>query len=57
VALEIACGRRSTEAEYKGPHLPIVGWVWEAYGNERLCEAVDKTLLEFVTSDKIAIIP
>jgi hypothetical protein len=47
VALEIACGRRSTEAEYEGPHVPIVGLVWKAYGNERLREAVDKTLLEF----------
>ncbi|GLT57306.1 hypothetical protein SLA2020_302880 [Shorea laevis] len=45
VALEIACGKRSTEAEYEGPHVPIAGWVWELYGNERLHEAVDKTLL------------
>ncbi|XP_059446401.1 L-type lectin-domain containing receptor kinase IX.1-like [Corylus avellana] len=47
VALEIACGKRSTEAEYEGPHVPIAGWVWDSYGNERLDEVVDKTLLEF----------
>ncbi|KAE8008293.1 hypothetical protein FH972_004815 [Carpinus fangiana] len=47
VALEIACGKRSTEAEYEGPHVPIAGWVWDSYGNERLHEVVDKTLLEF----------
>jgi len=47
VVLEIACGRRSTEAKYEGPHVPIAGWVWEAYGNERLHEAVDSKLLEF----------
>jgi hypothetical protein len=45
--LEIACGKRSTEAKYEGPHVPIAGWVWEAYGNERLHEAVDGKLLEF----------
>ncbi|XP_062176282.1 L-type lectin-domain containing receptor kinase IX.1-like [Alnus glutinosa] len=47
VVLEIACGKRSTEAKYEGPHVPIAGWVWEAYGNERLHEAVDSKLLEF----------
>jgi hypothetical protein len=47
VVLEIACGRRSTEAKYEGPHVPIAGWVWKAYGNERLHEAVDSKLLEF----------
>lgn len=47
VVLEIACGKRSTAAKYEGPHVPIAGWVWEAYGNERLYEAVDSKLLEF----------
>jgi hypothetical protein len=47
VVLEIACGKRSTEAKYEGPHVPVTGWVWEAYGNERLHEAVDSKLLEF----------
>jgi hypothetical protein len=51
VALEIACGKRSTEAEYEGPHVPIAGWVWDSYGNERLHEVVDKTLLEFNTKE------
>jgi hypothetical protein len=44
VALEIACRRRSTEAKYEEPHIPIAGWVWESYGNERLHEVVDETL-------------
>lgn len=47
VVLEIACGKRSTEAKYEGPHVPIAGWVWEAYGSERLHDAVDSKLLEF----------
>ncbi|KAE8008788.1 hypothetical protein FH972_005264 [Carpinus fangiana] len=44
VALEIACGKKSTEAKYEGPHVPIAGWVWESYGNERLYEVVDERL-------------
>ncbi|KAB1206707.1 L-type lectin-domain containing receptor kinase IX.1 [Morella rubra] len=48
VALEIACGRRPTEPEYEGPHVPLVAWVWESYGNERLHDVADKTLrMEF----------
>lgn len=48
VALEIACGRRSTEPEYDGPHVPLVALVWESYGNERLQDMADKRLyMEF----------
>ncbi|KAB1206700.1 L-type lectin-domain containing receptor kinase IX.1 [Morella rubra] len=48
MALEIACGRRPTEPEYEGPHVPLVAWVWESYGNERLHDVADKTLrMEF----------
>uniref|UniRef100_A0A2N9IMU0 Protein kinase domain-containing protein n=1 Tax=Fagus sylvatica TaxID=28930 RepID=A0A2N9IMU0_FAGSY len=48
VALEIACGRRSTEPEFDGPHVPLVALVWESYGNERLQDMADKRLyMEF----------
>ncbi|KAG6652752.1 hypothetical protein CIPAW_05G028000 [Carya illinoinensis] len=48
VMLEIACGRRPTEPEYEGPHVPLVALVWESYGNQRLGDVVDKELgMEF----------
>ncbi|KAG7977374.1 hypothetical protein I3843_05G028500 [Carya illinoinensis] len=51
VALEIACGRRPTEPEYEGPHVPLVALVWESYGNQRLCDVADKELgMEFETN-------
>ncbi|XP_041011601.1 L-type lectin-domain containing receptor kinase IX.1-like [Juglans microcarpa x Juglans regia] len=52
VALEIACGRRPTEPEYEGPHVPLVALVWESYGKERLRDVADKELgMEFVTKE------
>lgn len=48
VALEIACGKRSTEPEFEGPHVPLVALVWESYGNERLHDMADRRLsMEF----------
>ncbi|KAK7840690.1 l-type lectin-domain containing receptor kinase ix.1 [Quercus suber] len=48
VALEIACGKRSTEPEFEGPHVPLVALVWESYRNERLLDMADRRLsMEF----------
>ncbi|GLT98020.1 hypothetical protein SLE2022_155530 [Rubroshorea leprosula] len=44
VALEVACGRRSIESRDDGDQASLVAWVWEAYGNERLLDVVDKKL-------------
>ncbi|GLT98030.1 hypothetical protein SLE2022_155590 [Rubroshorea leprosula] len=44
VALEIACGRRSIEPRYDEDQASLVAWVWQAYGNQRLLDVVDKKL-------------
>ncbi|KAK5770489.1 L-type lectin-domain containing receptor kinase IX.1-like [Gossypium arboreum] len=48
VALEIACGRRSTEPEYEESKAWLVAWVWDSYGNQRLLDVADQKLcMEF----------
>ncbi|GKV26591.1 hypothetical protein SLEP1_g35861 [Rubroshorea leprosula] len=44
VALEIVCGRRSIEPRYDEDQASLLAWVWEAYGNQRLLDVVDKKL-------------
>ncbi|GLT98025.1 hypothetical protein SLE2022_155560 [Rubroshorea leprosula] len=44
VALEIACGRRSIEPRYDEDQASLVAWAWQAYGNQRLLDVVDKKL-------------
>ncbi|GLT98035.1 hypothetical protein SLE2022_155630 [Rubroshorea leprosula] len=46
VTLEIACGRRSLEPRYDEDQASLVAWVWQAYGNQRLLDVIDKTLSE-----------
>ncbi|XP_057998204.1 L-type lectin-domain containing receptor kinase IX.1-like [Hevea brasiliensis] len=44
VALEIACGRRSMEASNEEAQISLLGWAWEAYGNGRVLDVVDRRL-------------
>ncbi|GLT98060.1 hypothetical protein SLE2022_155850 [Rubroshorea leprosula] len=44
VTLEIVCGRRSIEPRYDEDQASLLAWVWEAYGNQRLLDVVDKKL-------------
>ncbi|GKV26632.1 hypothetical protein SLEP1_g35897 [Rubroshorea leprosula] len=46
VILEIACGRRSIEPRYDEGQASLVAWVWQAYGNQRLLDVIDKKLSE-----------
>nr|KJB45807.1 hypothetical protein B456_007G329800 [Gossypium raimondii] len=44
VALEIACGRRSIESKYEESQVPLVAWVWDSYGSQRLLDVADPKL-------------
>ncbi|KAF5179190.1 L-type lectin-domain containing receptor kinase IX.1 [Thalictrum thalictroides] len=44
VALEIACGRKSTNPLDEESEMGLVEWVWDLYGKGRLLSAVDEKL-------------
>ncbi|PQQ03276.1 L-type lectin-domain containing receptor kinase IX.1-like [Prunus yedoensis var. nudiflora] len=44
VALEIACGRKPIDPEFRSSQITMVAWVWELYGEGRVIEAADPKL-------------
>ncbi|KAH0987410.1 hypothetical protein GBA52_014587 [Prunus armeniaca] len=44
VALEIACGRKPNDLEFRSRQITMVEWVWDLYGEGRVIEAADPKL-------------
>ncbi|BFG29852.1 hypothetical protein CerSpe_161260 [Prunus speciosa] len=44
VALEIACGRKPIDLEFRSRQITMVEWVWDLYGEGRVIEAADPKL-------------